>query len=231
MCPLATNWLRWARFPNAARTCRPTRSCWARTSDGGVRRWWNTASCLTTAPRWGRRWAGRWKRPALVLINGGSSRGSEDYNSELLQERATFFAHGVKAVPGRPYRHGHHWREAGHQRAGTHDRRVSGRRLAGAGSGALLLRPAHAAPGDGFGRAGQAAGRTSRLRAAGASVPTPEEDGVLHAGARVPGCATLAENMRSVNAFLAVRAGLRYEAGETAVEVEDCWTLSPGRGG
>ena len=38
----------------------------------------------------------------MVLINGGSSRGSEDYNSELLQERATFFAHGVKAVPGRP---------------------------------------------------------------------------------------------------------------------------------
>ena len=36
----------------------------------------------------------------MVLINGGSSRGSEDYNSELLQERATFFAHGVKAVPG-----------------------------------------------------------------------------------------------------------------------------------
>lgn len=35
----------------------------------------------------------------------------------------------------------------------------------------------------------------------------------------MPGCATLAENMRSVNAFLAVPAGLRYEAGET-VEVE-----------
>lgn len=38
----------------------------------------------------------------VVIVNGGSSRGSEDFNSELLQERATFFAHGVKAVPGRP---------------------------------------------------------------------------------------------------------------------------------
>ncbi len=38
----------------------------------------------------------------LVLINGGSSRGSEDYNSELLQERASWFAHGIKAIPGRP---------------------------------------------------------------------------------------------------------------------------------
>lgn len=41
-------------------------------------------------------------RADVVLINGGSSRGSEDYNSELLKERASWFAHGVKAVPGRP---------------------------------------------------------------------------------------------------------------------------------
>lgn len=38
----------------------------------------------------------------IVLINGGSSRGEEDYNSRLLQARASFFRHGVKAVPGRP---------------------------------------------------------------------------------------------------------------------------------
>ena len=51
-----------------------------------------------------------------------------------------------------------------------------------------------------------------------------EEDDVLHA-APVPGCATLAENMSSVNAFLAVPAGLRYEAGET-VEVELLGTVA-----
>lgn len=38
----------------------------------------------------------------LVLINGGSSRGEEDYNSHLLERRGSFFRHGVKAAPGRP---------------------------------------------------------------------------------------------------------------------------------
>lgn len=38
----------------------------------------------------------------IVVINGGSSRGEEDYNCRLLQERAQFFRHGVRAVPGRP---------------------------------------------------------------------------------------------------------------------------------
>ena len=38
----------------------------------------------------------------MVLINGGSSRGEEDFNSSLLQRRASFFRHGVRAVPGRP---------------------------------------------------------------------------------------------------------------------------------
>ncbi len=38
----------------------------------------------------------------IVIINGGSSRGGEDYNAELLKERAEFFHHGVRAVPGRP---------------------------------------------------------------------------------------------------------------------------------
>ena len=37
-----------------------------------------------------------------MLINGGSSRGEEDYNSRLLERRGSFFRHGVKAVPGRP---------------------------------------------------------------------------------------------------------------------------------
>ena len=38
----------------------------------------------------------------IVLINGGSSRGSEDYNSTMIESRSSFFRHGVKAVPGRP---------------------------------------------------------------------------------------------------------------------------------
>ena len=38
----------------------------------------------------------------IVIVNGGTSKGSEDFNSHLLQERASFFRHGVKAVPGRP---------------------------------------------------------------------------------------------------------------------------------
>lgn len=38
----------------------------------------------------------------LVLINGGSSRGEEDFNSHLLKRRSSFFRHGVRAVPGRP---------------------------------------------------------------------------------------------------------------------------------
>lgn len=38
----------------------------------------------------------------MVLINGGSSRGEEDYNSLMLERRGSFFRHGVKAVPGRP---------------------------------------------------------------------------------------------------------------------------------
>lgn len=38
----------------------------------------------------------------FVIINGGSSRGEEDFNSQLLERRASFFRHGVRAVPGRP---------------------------------------------------------------------------------------------------------------------------------
>ncbi len=38
----------------------------------------------------------------LVIINGGTSRGEEDFNASLLKEKADFFRHGVKAMPGRP---------------------------------------------------------------------------------------------------------------------------------
>ena len=38
----------------------------------------------------------------IVLINGGSSRGEEDFNSLLIKQHASYFKHGVRAVPGRP---------------------------------------------------------------------------------------------------------------------------------
>ena len=38
----------------------------------------------------------------IVLINGGSSRGAEDFNADLLEKKASLFRHGIKAVPGRP---------------------------------------------------------------------------------------------------------------------------------
>ena len=38
----------------------------------------------------------------IVIINGGSSRGEEDYNSQMLQARGSHFRHGVRAIPGRP---------------------------------------------------------------------------------------------------------------------------------
>lgn len=38
----------------------------------------------------------------LVVINGGSSKGSEDFNVHLLEERGKVICHEVAAVPGRP---------------------------------------------------------------------------------------------------------------------------------
>lgn len=38
----------------------------------------------------------------IVLINGGSSRGEEDFNARLLEQRGSYFRHGVRAIPGRP---------------------------------------------------------------------------------------------------------------------------------
>ena len=38
----------------------------------------------------------------LVLINGGSSKGTEDFNSLMLERRGSFFLHTVRTVPGRP---------------------------------------------------------------------------------------------------------------------------------
>ena len=38
----------------------------------------------------------------MVIINGGSSKGGEDYNTKVIEKNASFFSHGVRAVPGRP---------------------------------------------------------------------------------------------------------------------------------
>lgn len=38
----------------------------------------------------------------MVLINGGSSLGSEDYNAKLLEEMGKIVSHGVLAAPGKP---------------------------------------------------------------------------------------------------------------------------------
>lgn len=38
----------------------------------------------------------------LVVINGGSSKGGEDFNVHLLKEKGTVICHEVAAVPGRP---------------------------------------------------------------------------------------------------------------------------------
>ncbi len=38
----------------------------------------------------------------MVIINGGSSKGKEDFNTRLLQKKGDLLCHGVAAVPGRP---------------------------------------------------------------------------------------------------------------------------------
>ena len=38
----------------------------------------------------------------IVILNGGSSKGTEDYTSRMLEGRAEFFLHTVRTVPGRP---------------------------------------------------------------------------------------------------------------------------------
>lgn len=38
----------------------------------------------------------------IVLLNGGTSMGTEDYTSTLLQKRASHFQHGVRCIPGIP---------------------------------------------------------------------------------------------------------------------------------
>lgn len=38
----------------------------------------------------------------IVIINGGSSKGSEDFNAELLGQKGTLLYHWIQAAPGRP---------------------------------------------------------------------------------------------------------------------------------
>lgn len=42
------------------------------------------------------------KTADIVLLNGGTSMGTEDYTSALLQKRASHFQHGVRCIPGIP---------------------------------------------------------------------------------------------------------------------------------
>lgn len=159
----------------------------------------------------------------MVLVNGGSSRGSEDYNSELLQERASFFAHGIKAVPGRPI--------GLSVIGGKPAINVPGPMIAACLASDWLVRalvcfyygqplPRRVkVPAVLDGRLGARPGFEQLARLA-----LREVDGVLHA-APVPSAATLAQNMRRVNAFLAVPADVHYEAGQT-VEVELLGTVA-----
>ena len=38
----------------------------------------------------------------VVIINGGSSKGAEDYNARLVAEAGTIICNGIKSAPGRP---------------------------------------------------------------------------------------------------------------------------------
>ena len=39
----------------------------------------------------------------IVIINGGSSKGLEDYNTKIISEYGEMISHWVKAAPGRPF--------------------------------------------------------------------------------------------------------------------------------
>ena len=39
----------------------------------------------------------------IVIINGGSSKGLEDYNTKIIEEYGEMISHWVKAAPGRPF--------------------------------------------------------------------------------------------------------------------------------
>lgn len=159
----------------------------------------------------------------IVLINGGSSCGSEDFNSFLLQERASWFAHGVKAVPGRPI--GMALIE------GKPAVNVPGPMIAAALAADWLIRSLI------LHYLGRPMPQRQRVNAvldnalSGrpgfemlARLVTREVDGVLHA-ASVPSGSTLAENIRAVDAFLAVPADVRFEKDDVA-EVELLGTVT-----
>ncbi len=38
----------------------------------------------------------------IILINGGSSKGSEDHTVRMLKKRSSFLQHGIKSIPGIP---------------------------------------------------------------------------------------------------------------------------------
>lgn len=153
----------------------------------------------------------------VVLINGGSSCGSEDFNSFLLKERASYFSHGIKAVPGRPIGLA--------VIDGKPALNVPGPMIAALLACDWLLRGlvcryyGTAAPARQKARVvldAPLAGRPGFEYLA--RLVTREVDGELHA-APVANGSTLAQNVRAVDAFAAVPAGVRHEAGDE-IEVE-----------
>lgn len=42
------------------------------------------------------------KNADIVLLNGGTSMGTEDYTSIMLKKKASYFQHGVRSIPGIP---------------------------------------------------------------------------------------------------------------------------------
>ncbi len=153
----------------------------------------------------------------VVLINGGSSCGSEDFNSFLLKERASYFSHGVKAVPGRPIGLA--------VIDGKLALNVPGPMIAALLACDWLLRGLVDWYFGCSSPARQKATVVLDAPLAGrpgfeylARLETRAVDGVLHA-APVANGTTLAQNIRAVDAFVAVPAGERYEAGDS-VEVE-----------
>lgn len=80
----------------------------------------------------------------IVLLNGGTSMGTEDYTSALLSKRASYFQHGCTVHPGHPGGGCHRRRKAGHKSAGAALRGFLCLGLVRTCYGVLLERPARA---------------------------------------------------------------------------------------
>ncbi len=45
---------------------------------------------------------GALKTSDIVILNGGTSMGTEDYNSTMIEKNSSFYQHGVRCIPGIP---------------------------------------------------------------------------------------------------------------------------------